>query len=236
MRLRLCAFHSTSEFRQWPTRLITSVLKPERAPQRAGRTQPDRGRSSWCESVRRRALAEALHVPLRSSRVQLRGRPQSTQTLTTDGPLPSRVRRPPRAKSRPARHAAREWCRLRIRSLLAYRFCAARVHWYQQWRHVCEWGDAHVRRAATAVELHVGSARLSRAARDARDELSHIQIMYVVCECRGVFYFISYCRRGPSIGARGGTCPPKALGGGALGGHRRWGACQYLFIFCLNFF
>ena len=29
-------------------------------------------------------------------------------------------------------------------------------------------------------------------------------------------------RRGPSIGARGGTCPPKALGGGgARGGHRR---------------
>ena len=28
-------------------------------------------------------------------------------------------------------------------------------------------------------------------------------------------------RRGPSIGARGGTCPPKPLGVGALGGHRR---------------
>ena len=31
----------------------------------------------------------------------------------------------------------------------------------------------------------------------------------------------STSRRGPSIGARGGHVPPKPLGGGALGGHRR---------------
>ena len=48
-------------------------------------------------------------------------------------------------------------------------------------------------------------------------------------------YWPTY-RRGPSIGARGHV-PPKALGGGHWGGgHRRWGACKYLFTFWLNFF